>query len=316
MKVLVREISRPAEGIRSLTLVSITGEGLEPFTAGAHIDLSLPNGITRQYSLVNDVCDGTYRVCVNLDANSRGGSTWLHEVLAEGDTLTISAPRNNFPLVEDAAMSILIAGGIGITPIFAMVRRLATLRRPWRLYHCTRTIARTPFAEEIRALAAQSDGEIVHIHDGIPGIRPLDIGAVVANAPEATHFYCCGPAPLMDSFAAATTDVPKGNVHVEHFSNANAAARADDRAFDVVCARSGKRIAVPSGISILGALEAAGLAPLCSCREGICGTCETVVLKGNPDHRDMVLTPEERESNQTIIICVSRARDAEIILDI
>lgn len=316
MEVLVREISRPAEGIRGLTLVSTTGEALEPFTAGAHIDVSLPSGITRQYSLINDAGEGCYRVCVNLDANSRGGSAWLHETLAEGDTLTISAPRNNFPLVEDAAMSILIAGGIGITPILAMVRRLAALRRPWRLYHCTRTIARTPFAEELRAIAAQGGGEVVHIHDGIPGIRPLDIGAVVAAAPAATHFYCCGPAPLMDAFAAATADVPPANVHVEHFSNAHAAASADGPAFDVVCARSGTRVTVPAGMSILQALEVEGLAPLCSCREGICGTCETTVLDGDPDHRDMVLTPEERESNQTMMICVSRARGGELVLDI
>ena len=315
MHARVTEITTPAEGLRSFKLVNLSGAALEPFASGAHIDVVMPNGLTRQYSLINRSGDGHYLICVNRDAASRGGSVYMHDAVAVGDTLEISTPKNHFPLTEDAPMSILIAGGIGITPIYAMVGRLAELGRPWRLYHCTRNVARTPFIPELRELAARSDGELVHVHDGIPGIRPLDVAEVVATAPEDTHFYCCGPAPLMDAFAEATRQVAHHNVHTEHFSS-TVQASDDDRAFDVILGRSGRRITVPKGISILEALEAEGLAVLCSCREGICGTCETSVLAGEPDHRDAVLSLEERNANQTMLICVSRAKSTELTLDI
>jgi len=315
MRVVVHEISDPAEGIRGFKLISDTGAPLVGFTCGAHIDVTLPNGLTRQYSLVNRADEDHYFICVNRDAASRGGSAFMHDAVKPGDILEISEPRNNFPLVEDAAMSILIAGGIGITPIFAMVARLAELGRPWRLYHCTRSHARTPFAKELRALAEQSSGELVHVHDGIPGIRPLEVAEVVEAAPPGTHFYCCGPEPLMNAFAKATQSLPAERVHTEHFSGV-ALDTSDDADFEVICARSNKRLSVPKGTSILAALEAAGLSPLCSCREGICGTCETTVLAGEPDHRDAVLSPAERASNATMMICVSRAQGKELTLDI
>ncbi len=315
MHAIVKEIAAPAEGLRSFKLVSTNGAPLEPYTCGAHLDVMMPNGITRQYSLISRSGDDSYHICVNRDAASRGGSAYMHDTVAVGDTLQISAPRNHFPLDETAAMSILIAGGIGITPIYAMVVRLAELGRPWRLYHCTRNVARTPFIQELRDLAARSGGELVHVHDGIPGIRPLDIPAVVASAPKDTHFYCCGPTPLMDAFAKATASVAHHNVHTEHFAN-TVTPTDNDTAFEVILARSGRKITVPKGTSILQALEASGLTPLCSCREGICGTCETTILAGVPDHRDAVLSLEERDANQTMMICVSRAKGAELTLDI
>lgn len=315
MHALVTEITTPAEGLRSFKLVSKSGAALEPFTCGAHIDVVMPNGFTRQYSLINRSGEDHYHICVNRDAASRGGSAYMHDTVAVGDMLEISAPKNHFPLTEDAPMSILIAGGIGITPIYAMVMRLAELNRPWRLYHCTRNVARTPFITELRDLAARSGGELVHVHDGIPGIRPLDVAAVIESAPKGTHFYCCGPAPLMDAFATATAQVAHHNVHTEHFSN-TVQPSDDDEAFEVILGRSGRRITVPKGTSILEALEADGLSVLCSCREGICGTCETTILAGEPDHRDAVLSLEERDANQTMMICVSRAKSAELTLDI
>ncbi|WP_323037217.1 PDR/VanB family oxidoreductase [Pararhodobacter sp.] len=315
MQVVVQQITAPAEGLRSFKLVAHNGASLDRFTPGAHIDVAMPNGITRQYSLINQQGEDHYHICVNLDAASRGGSAFMHQTVAVGDTLEISAPKNLFPLVEDAPQTILIAGGIGITPIYAMVRRLAELKQPWRLYHCTRNVARTPFITELRDLAARSGGELVHVHDGIPGIRPLDVAEVVASSDPGTHFYCCGPTPLMNAFAQATAKLPQDRVHTEHFSNI-VEVKADDAAFDVILNRSGRKITVPKGISILQALEAEGLAVLCSCREGICGTCETTILAGEPDHRDKVLTPDERATNETMMICVSRAKSAELTLDI
>lgn len=315
MRAAIRKISKMADGILGFELVSEAEGPLAAFTCGAHIDVIMPNGVTRQYSLVNQSGDDHYHICVNLDPASRGGSSFMHEVVAEGDVLEISAPRNNFPLHEAAPMSILIAGGIGITPIYAMAAQLAAIGRPWRLYHCTRNVARTPFVKELRELAVRSGGELVHVHDGIPGIRPLDIAAVVDTAPADTHFYCCGPKPLMDAFAKATARIATANIHTEHFTNA-VVAKDDDSDFTVVCARSNRSVVVPKGVSILAALEAQGMAPLCSCREGICGTCETNILAGQPDHRDAVLTPDERESGETMMICVSRAKGKEITLDI
>lgn len=315
MRVIVQEISELAKEIRGFKLVSESGEPLAAHTCGAHIDVTMPDGMVRQYSIVNQSGDDYYLIGVNLDQASRGGSSFMHNGLAQGDTLEISAPRNNFPLDEDAAMSILIAGGIGITPIYSMVRRLVELGRPWRLYHCTRNLERTPFVMELRSLAERSGGKLFHVHDGIPGIRPLDILEVVDHAPEGTHFYCCGPTPMMDAFVQVTTQVPPANLHIEHFKGTSV-ANDGDTDFKVTCARSDLVVNVPKGTSILAALEAQGLSPLCSCREGICGTCETAILSGQPDHRDTVLTPDERESNLTMMICVSRAKEGELTLDI
>lgn len=317
MKAVVRNISEAADGIRSFRLESDDGTSVPDFEPGAHVDVAMPDGTTRQYSLINAAGEGHYQICVNLDANSRGGSRYMHEAVVVGGTLEISAPRNNFPLIETAPMSVLIAGGIGITPILAMVRRLSSLGRGWRLYHCTRNPARTPFVDVLQSFSRQMPGgEVVYVHDAVPGIRHLDIPAVVAAARPGTHFYCCGPEPMLDAFGVATAGLPREFVHVERFSNAAAAARDDDADFELICKRSGLRVPVPAGQSILEALEAHGLTPLCSCREGICGTCETRVLAGEADHRDAVLSPEERQGNQTMMICVSRARGRQLTLDI
>ena len=286
------------------------------FGPGAHIDLHLPNGLIRQYSLLNAAHGDTLEVAVNLDPNSRGGSASVHRDLKPGDRIEIQGPRNHFPLAEDAPHSVLIAGGIGITPVHAMVHRLSELGRGWTLYHCARAPDRTPYMTELRALAARSGGMLVHVHDGVAGIRPLDLAAVVAGYPADTHFYCCGPGPLMAGFATATAGLPAAQVHVEYFSNTVTASDTKAEAFEVICNRSGKTVQVPADRSILEVLEAEGLTPLCSCREGICGTCETAVMAGEPDHRDLVLTADERASNATMMICISRAKSASLTLDI
>jgi ferredoxin-NADP reductase len=314
VQVVVQEIRQVAAGIIQLTLRPVKPADLPTFTPGAHIDLHLPGGLIRQYSLLGSAPAGTLAVAVNLDPASRGGSAAVHRDLKAGDTITIDGPRNNFPLAEDAPHSVLIGGGIGITPLQSMACRLADLGRDWTLYHCARTPERTPFMGELRALATTAKATFVHVHDGVAGIAPLNIDAVVAAAPAGAHFYCCGPAPLMAAFAKATAGLPADRVHVEYFSNT--AAKAPASGFEVVLARAGKTLTVPAEKSILETLEAAGLAPLCSCREGICGTCETTILAGEPDHRDVVLSPDERASNATMMICVSRAKSASLTLDI
>ena len=310
----IHAITDVAEGIKTFDLRRVDGQALPAFTAGAHIDVALPNGLVRQYSLINESSGHSYVIGVNKSDPSRGGSDFMHKAVRVGDTLQASSPRNNFPLDETARNSVLIAGGIGITPILSMVRRLAALGRPWHLFHCTRTRARTPFIEEVVALAVQSRGRVEYIHDGEAGSQPLDVAAAVRAASPDTYFYCCGPAPLMETFTAATRSVAEHRVHVEYFTNT--IARGAERGFKVICSRSNRTITVESNESILEALERAGMAPLCSCREGVCGTCETRIVSGDPEHNDRILTPAERASNRTMMICVSRARGNSLTLDI
>ncbi|MFE0018648.1 PDR/VanB family oxidoreductase [Mesorhizobium sp. NPDC059054] len=314
MQVVIQAVVPVATGIVQLSLKPEAKDRPITVTPGAHIDLHLPNGLVRQYSLINSRASETLEVAVNLDPQSRGGSICVHKDLRQGDRIEIGQPRNHFPLNETAAHSVFIAGGIGVTPIFAMVERLAELGRSWMLFHCTRTPDRTPFAVELRDLATRSQGAVIHVHDGVPGIRPLDVTAVVQAASADTHFYCCGPKPLMTAFESATAGLPPHRVHVEYFSNDE--AQHEGTEFELICARSGLAVKIPVGHSILETLETMGLTPLCSCREGICGTCETAVLEGTPDHRDLVLTPDERASNTSMMICVSRAKSRSLTLDI
>lgn len=317
MQATVTSVVPVASGILQLSLTPDAGGPAGDAAPGAHIDLHLPNGLIRQYSLLGSSTAERFDVAVNLDPASRGGSAAVHQILKAGDRLVISAPRNHFPLCETAPHSVLVAGGIGVTPIHAMAHRLAELGRGWTLYHCARSPERTPYMAELRDLAARSGGTVVHIHDGIAGVRPLDLAAVVAGAPEGAHFYCCGPAPLMAAFGEATASLSADRVHVEYFAAPAAPAETPAaESFELVLARSGKVLQIPAERSILEMLEAEGIAPLCSCREGICGTCETAILAGEPDHRDLVLSPEERAANATMMICVSRARSASLTLDI
>jgi vanillate O-demethylase ferredoxin subunit len=296
---------------------------LPAVAAGAHIDVHLPNGLVRQYSLMDPGESQRYRIGVHRDPASRGGSECMHETLRVGDRLTIGIPRNNFPLAEDAAHSVLIAGGIGITPIIGMVRRLTALGRSWTLYYCTRTEKRAAFLEELKALAvAAPQGELHCVFDQEPGNAMLDLAAVVQRHESGqgggAHFYCCGPAGLLRGFEQATAALPAERVHVEYFAApANAdAAGAETKAFSVTLARSGKTIEIPADKSILDVLLEHGVSVLNSCREGVCGSCETNVLAGEPDHRDAVLGPGERAANRTMMLCVSRCKSASLTLDL
>lgn len=316
MRVVVDEKRVVAQGIVELTLVPEDGSAKFPLTEpGVHIDVALPNGLIRQYSVINPGDPDQIKIAVNHDRASRGGSQYIHEVLAEKDVIQAEVVRNNFPLNPNAPHSVLIAGGIGITPIYSMVQKLSQTGKSWTLYYCTQTPSKTAFARELLELQANERQSVVFVHDGVPGVSRLDIKAVIENAGPQTHFYCCGPEPLLKAFLAETHARPSQCVHVEFFTK-TAAPQDPGSGFEVICASSGVTVTVEPGISILEALEQAGLSPLCSCREGICGTCETTIIEGEPDHRDHVLTEDERASGQTMMICVSRAKTASLTLDI
>ena len=297
--------------ITSYDLRPIEGGELPAFTAGAHIDLTLPNGLIRSYSLTNPQTERhRYVIAVQKDRASRGGSKWVHENFRPGDVLTINGPRNNFVLNEGAEKSILIAGGIGITPLMCMADRLSTLKRDWELIYCSRKRVDTAFIDNL-----QKFGPSVKFNfDEEPGGKMLDITAVVKAAPANAHLYCCGPLPMLSAFEAATAHLPRERVHVEYFSAKEPPAVSGG--FKVVLAKSGKEFIVPPGKTILDTLLDAGLDIPYSCMEGVCGTCETKVLEGVPDHRDLILTEEEHAAGKTMMICCSGAKTEKLVLDL
>ena len=309
MQLRVKSVVYEAEDILSLELRSPDGSILPAFTAGAHIELHLANGLRRQYSLANPQTERhRYRIGVLKDASGRGGSKFVHESVRPGDILTVEEPRNNFPLTEDAAHTVLIAGGIGITPVWCMAQRLRELGRPWALHYAVRTQARAAFLDDM-----EPGWFRLHCDDAYDG-RPLDIAAIVANAPPHTHFYCCGPLPMLAAFEQATAALPLEQIHTEYFQAREPLATAGG--FDVVLARGNRTIHVPENGTILDALLAAGVDAGHSCLEGVCGTCETKVIEGIPDHRDTVLTAAERASNRTMMICCSGSKSSRLVLDL
>ena len=308
LELRVRSATWEAPDILSYELRALDGRELPAFTAGAHIDLTLPNGLIRSYSLVNDQSERhRYVIGVQKDRASRGGSTWVHENLRPGGLVTVNGPRNNFPLDESAARSVLIAGGIGITPIVSMVRRLAALQKEWTLFYCARTRAQAAFSDALQ-------GDVRYNFDGEPGGKLLDMAAVVADWPAGTHFYCCGPLPMLAAFEAATAALPREQVHVEYFTAKEPPAVAGG--FNVVLAKSGRQFAVPPGKTILETLLDAGLEVPYSCMEGVCGTCETRVVEGVPDHRDLVLSEAEHAEGKTMMICCSGCKGERLVLDL
>jgi tetrachlorobenzoquinone reductase len=317
LQVRVRAITWEAEGIVGFELVPLElGAALPLFDAGSHIDIHLPgSALVRSYSLLNTPGERQrYCIAVNRDAASRGGSKAMHEAIRPGQVLSISAPRNNFPLDESAACTVLIAGGIGVTPILSMARRLVALNKPWRLHYVARTQAQAAFVAELRQLAAGSGAPAEIVFDQEPAGRRLDLSAIVASLGAGEHVYCCGPLPMLEAFEKATAALPRERVHVEYFAAKEAAATAGG--FVVKLAKAGREFTVNPGQSILDCLNAAGFDPPYSCREGICGTCEVAVLEGVPDHRDLVLSDAERAANNRIMICCSGAKTARLTLDL
>ncbi len=308
LDVQIRVATWEAPDIISYEMKSLDGSPLPPFTAGAHIDLLLPNGLVRSYSLLNDQTERhRYVIAVQKDPASRGGSKWVHENFHVGDIARIAKPQNNFPLNETAESSIFIAGGIGITPIISMIARLSSLGRKWELVYCARKRSAAAFLNALK-------GSVRFNFDDEPGGRMLDIASVIASAPSAAHFYCCGPSSMLSAFEVATQNIDQQRVHLEYFTNATPPALAGG--FKVFLARSNMELDVLPGSTILDALIDAGLNVSYSCMEGVCASCETKVLEGIPDHRDVVLSEKERSEGKTIMICCSGSKTKRLVLDL
>ncbi|BAO92182.1 PDR/VanB family oxidoreductase [Caballeronia cordobensis] len=276
---------------------------------GAHIDVHMPSGLMRQYSLVTaDGDERAYLIGIKRDRSSRGGSRFMHEQLRVGQMLDIGGPRNNFPLCETAAHTVLIAGGIGITPIWCMAQRLMRLNRSFELHYACRVRGDAAFLDTLSALPQASlhfDAE----HEG----RVLDIAAIVGRAREGSHFYCCGPQPMLAGYEAATASVDPECVHAEYFAPRTAAAC--EGGFVVQLHRTGQQFDVPAGKTILQVLREAGVAAPYSCEEGICGACQVDVIEGTPDHRDSVLSEREQVAGGTMLICCSGAKSQRLVID-
>ncbi|HTH80772.1 MAG TPA: PDR/VanB family oxidoreductase [Ramlibacter sp.] len=309
----LRQLREEAEDIVSYEFVAADGTPLAPFTAGAHIDLHLPGGMVRSFSLVNDPSEREhYVIAVDRARDGRGGSQWMHAVPRPGHRIEASPPLNDFPLHEDAPLSVFIAGGIGITPFVAMAARLHALGRPWRLHYSARSPQRAAFVHEMKLLAAsEADIDIRHSSEGR---ARQDVRTLVRGAPAGSHLYCCGPTGMIEDFIAATEGLPPQRVHLERFSASQAAAT--DGGYEVVLARSGKSLAVDAGRTLLDTLLDAGVTIQYSCSQGICGTCCTTVLEGCPDHRDDYLTTEEKAANSSMMVCCSGSRTPRLVLDL
>jgi vanillate O-demethylase ferredoxin subunit len=307
--------AQEAVGILSFELARPDGAPLPAFSAGSHIDVHVPGGLVRQYSLCNDMTEShRYRIAVLRDAASRGGSTAMHDALQEGDTVLVSEPRNHFPLVH-AKRTLLFAGGIGVTPLLCMAQRLAAIGADFTLHYSTRSPARTAFRDEI---AASPFAARVHFHhdDGEPG-QILNVPAALGAPDPDTHLYICGPAGYINHVVQTAQGMgwPAGQTHLEYFSAAPQDTTAD-RAFQVKIASSGAVFAVAADQTVVQALQAHGIEVLTSCEQGVCGTCITRVLEGECDHRDLYFTDEEKAKNDQFTPCCSRAKSATLVLDL
>lgn len=296
-----------------MTFVHPEGEALPRWEPGAHLSLHLPNGLVREYSLCSDPDDTSrWSVAVLRVPESRGGSRFIHDELPIGAEILVDGPRNLFQLDGESPRHLLVAGGIGITPIVAMTRALEAKGADWHLLYTGRSRDVMAFVDEISGLP--SERVTVHVDDETGGFA--DISSIVGGVDEQTVVYCCGPATLMEAVEISVPDTSR--LRLERFRAPERVATPDapDGAFDVVVDSTGERVHVGADISILDALAEAGHDVPFSCTEGICGTCETGVISGEIDHRDYLLSDEEKESGETMCVCVSRCRGSELVLDL
>jgi ferredoxin-NADP reductase len=309
LQVRLRALIWEAPGVLSLQLTAADGGPLPAFEPGAHIDLKLPNGALRQYSLCGDPND-TSHYRLGIRAISGGlSSTFVHKALRPGELLTVSMPRNNFPLVE-AKHYIFVAGGIGITPFIPMMREASAKRRPWTLIYCNRRNEDAPFLAEIRTLGGE-----ISLHSSEAGSR-LDVAKRFGTVEKDATIYCCGPESLMTAVEEATKEWPEGSVHFEWFAPRSRASDEADGSFEVVCQASGITVTVPANKTILEVLGENGIEVPRSCEQGVCGTCELRVISGEVDHRDSILSSSERAASATMMVCVSRAKGPRLVLDV
>ncbi len=308
--------AREAEDIATFELAAVDDRALPAFSAGSHIDVQLPGGLTRQYSLCNDPAEShRYLIGVLREVGSRGGSQAMHDGVQEGDVLHISAPKNHFPLAHEAAHSVLVAGGIGVTPILCMAERLAITGASFEMHYCSRSPGRTAFRDRIAGSTFAPQVQF-HFDDGSEG-QKLQLHRLLSPVREGTHLYVCGPTGFMEWVlgAARSAGWPEAQLHYEYFG-AEIVKSADDQGFEVQLASSGKVVTVAKEQTVVQALAAIGVEIATSCEQGVCGTCLTRILEGEPDHKDMYLTPEEQAANDQFTPCCSRARSARLVLDL
>lgn len=299
-----------ADGVLTLELASPSGGRLRDWTPGSHIDLVLPNGLTRQYSLCGDRWDpASYRVGVLLEPSGRGGSAYVHDELQVGDLVGVGGPRNNFPLVPSERY-LFVAGGIGITPILPMVHQAELLGADWRLLYGGRRRSSMAFLDQLHRFG---DKVLVRPEDEY-GL--LDLPSFLGAPREGVRIYSCGPAPLLAAMERACADWPPHSLRVERFVADDAGVPPRSAPFDVELARTGATVTVTPDVTVLEALNRVGVEVLSSCRRGVCGTCETTVLAGRPDHRDALLDDDERQAGDCMYVCVSRSRDDRLVLDL
>lgn len=304
-----------ADGICSYELVRTDGQALPPFEAGAHIDVHLAGNLIRQYSLCNAPGEThRYQIGVLRDADSRGGSQAMHDHVDLGSVLQISAPKNHFPLVE-AQRTVLLAGGIGVTPILAMAESLAAKGAAFEMHYCARSPEKAAFKERLATCGFAAQVQF-HYDSGDAG-QKLDLATLLAKPEEGTHVYVCGPQGFIEYVmnTAKAQGWPAAQLHVEYFSAA-AVDTSGDGAFEVKLASSGQTFTIPAGKTVIKILEEQGVVIPYSCEEGVCGTCLTRVIEGVPDHRDMYLTEEEQAANDQFTPCCSRAKTPVLVLDL
>lgn len=316
LQVTVAERKALAEGITSYELAAAEGANLPDFEAGAHIDVHLPGGLIRQYSLYAPPCGHRrYRIGVLRDPQSRGGSVQLLDTVHEGDRLAISAPRNHFGLHAGPERSLLFAGGIGITPLLCMAQQLAQAGRPFDLHYCGRSLPRMAFVEQLRASSYAPQAQI-HVDDGADE-QKLDARAAIGAPADDKHLYVCGPTGFMDHIlqTARVLGWAEERLHREYFAAAPIDHSADGP-FELEIKGSGRVITVAADQSAAQALLDAGISLSLSCEQGVCGTCLTKVVSGMPDHRDLYFTDAEHARNDCFTPCCSRARTPRLVVDL
>ncbi|MDR5762916.1 PDR/VanB family oxidoreductase [Caballeronia sp. LZ035] len=316
MTVRVARRTAEADDIVSFELASLDGRDLPAFDAGAHIDVHLPTGLVRQYSILSAPYEPSrYQIAVLREAESRGGSAGMHDAVREGDELRVSVPRNHFALASGAAKHVLLAGGIGLTPLLCMAQHLDRDGEAFELHYCARSRARAAFLERL-ANAPWAPRVQLHFDDEAEQQR-LHLDTLLKDATPDTHLYVCGPQGFMNAVldAARANAWPEHRLHYEFFA-APAVDTSCDGAFEVCLARSNKLVPIPADRTVTQALADAGVDIPVSCEQGICGTCITRVIDGEPEHRDLFLSPEEQARNDRFLPCCSRSKTSRLVLDL
>lgn len=316
LELVVHRAWNDGEGVRLFDLRLKNRDTLPRFTAGANIGVHINDDLVRHYSLCNNPKESyRYIIAVAKAADSKGGSLWMHQHLKEDGTISISPPQNHFSLDESSAYSILVAGGIGITPILAMMMSLEEQGKKWELHYVSRDKNRAPLLSQIIVMQNSLKFGIIHLYfsRAEPSSR-LDLPAIISRAPKDSHFYCCGPKSLLNDYIKCLEHVSSEKVHLEHFHSEQTAANQGK--FTIVLARSGMEIDVHQGQTVLDVLKKHSINISYACGEGVCGSCEVQVLEGLPDHRDNVLSDTEKDENKSMMVCCSGSLSDRLILDL